>query len=121
MTQCKLKINRNTALERNHMGDPGKEIHNVTVNTRAKSHSCIYTCTGIYYKSIKVKFKSNFVTFCTFQFALLPRNSIIILLLGLTETKEAENEPKLKNFSLNLILTKLTYKITVVLLEKGAS
>lgn len=42
-----------------------------------------------------------------------------MLLLGLIETKEAENyETKLNNFSLNLILTKLTYKITVVLLEK---
>lgn len=100
-----------------------KIIHNViTVNTRAKSHSCIYTCTGIYYKSIKVKFKSKFCNLVYFSVCLVTSKLyIIILLLGLTETKEAENEPKLKNFSLNLILTKLTYKITVVLLEKGAS
>lgn len=71
MTQCKLKINRNTALERNHMGDPGKEIHNVTVNTRAKSHSCIYTCTGICYKSIKVKFKSKFCNLVYFSVCLV--------------------------------------------------
>lgn len=51
------------------MGDPGKEIHTVTVTVTVTS--CIYTCTGIYYKSIKVKFKSKFCNLVYFSVCLV--------------------------------------------------
>ena len=56
---------------------------------------------------VKIKFRSKFFkpTLILYFLSLL---AVIIQELGL-ETKETENQPRLKNFNLNLILTYYIY------------
>lgn len=120
MTQCKLKINRNIALERNHMGDPGKEIHNVTVNTTAKSQSCIYTCTGIHYKSIKVKFKSKFCNLVYFSVCLVTSELFNNFMIGVNWDKGSWEWTKIEKFQPEFNFDKIDLQNNCSFVRKGS-